>query len=170
MEYITKDEALKEFKISSRQTLFRYVNKYKIRTKSEGKTLPTFYNKDDIKKVTNFNKKIVIDKIEVKQKLDNMKRNILTKVGKREYLRVKRELKESGLFNKKDRSILIAYATSWETYLWANEKGSKINFVDINYLGIIKIHPYFNIMEISFNQFYKCSRLLGIGARNRIGF
>jgi len=82
-----------------------------------------------------------------------MSKNILNKDGKTEYLRVKRELKKSGMYYKLDRSILIAYSVSWQTIIFAQIKGSEIDFVSKNHLGHVKVHPYLIVFKSTYEMF-----------------
>lgn len=138
-------------------------------------------NKKNIEKVKTETKKAL--KIEDKPKEDLIQNsqqqidkpsvydieNPLNEVGIAEYERVTQLLIEQGTYKELDRALVLAYAISYQKYIFATVASGKQDDTTMNDFGDLKLHPYFLVAKESFNQMEKTAKLLGIGARNRIG-
>lgn len=95
--------------------------------------------------------------------------NPLNKVGMAEYERVTELLKEQGTYKDLDRALVLAYAISYQKYIFSTIASGKQDDTTMNDFGDLKVHPYFQVAKESFSQMEKIAKLLGIGARSRVG-
>lgn len=95
--------------------------------------------------------------------------NPLNKVGMAEYERVTNLLIKQGTYEEVDRSLVLAYAISYQKYIFSTVASGKQDDTTMDSYGNLKLHPYFQVAKESFNQMEKISKLLGIGARSRVG-
>lgn len=95
--------------------------------------------------------------------------NPLNKVGMAEYERVTNLLKEQGTYKEVDRALVLAYAISYQKYIFSTVASGKQDDTTSDDFGNLKLHPYFLVAKESFNQMEKIAKLLGIGARSRVG-
>lgn len=95
--------------------------------------------------------------------------NPLNKVGMAEYERITKLLKEQGTYKELDRALVLAYAISYQKYIFSTIASGKQDDTTMNDFGDLKVHPYFQVAKESFSQMEKIAKLLGIGARSRVG-
>ena len=95
--------------------------------------------------------------------------NPLNRVGMAEYERITKLLTEQGTYKDADRSLVLAYAISYQKYIFATVASAKQDDTTIDSFGNLKVHPYFMVAKENFNQMEKMAKLLGIGARSRVG-
>ena len=93
----------------------------------------------------------------------------LNKVGMAEFQRVTDLLIEQGTYKEVDRALVLAYAISYQKYIFSTVASAKQDDTTMNEFGDLKVHPYFQVAKESFNQMEKVAKLLGIGARSRVG-
>lgn len=93
----------------------------------------------------------------------------LNKVGMAEFQRVTDLLIEQGTYKEVDRALVLAYAISYQKYIFATVASAKQDDTTMNDFGDLKVHPYFQVAKESFKQMESVAKMLGIGAKNRIG-
>ncbi|MCP4356241.1 MAG: hypothetical protein GY793_11590, partial [Proteobacteria bacterium] len=160
MDYITKTEALEILNISSYQHLRRLTKKLNIQTKSLGVGKATLYLKSDIcgavvegKDTQKFApkkpKEVALEKkvkkqtkaTELKQKkkeVEEASSTPLNNIGQSEYLRVEKELKDLGLYEFKDRAILLAYAVCYQNYMFYTNLSAQLDHTTTDEGGNLK--------------------------------
>lgn len=93
----------------------------------------------------------------------------LNPIGQAEFLRVEKELQENGTLVHVDRSILIAYAISYQRFINATTMSAMEDDVNMDAFGKQTMHVQFQIADKALSQMMKLSASMGIGVRNRIG-
>lgn len=93
----------------------------------------------------------------------------LNKVGMAEFQRVTDLLIEQGTYKEVDRALVLAYAISYQKYIFATVASAKQDDTTMDDFGNLRVHPYFLVAKENFNQMEKVAKLLGIGARSRVG-
>lgn len=173
-----KDNA-KNIKAKKTKTLIRKVKK--IKTDIKKRKIENQELKEEVKKQVNTEiakEFTVADWIEQKEKQakkdldlpnDDEIENPLNKVGMAEYERVTELLKEQGTYKELDRALVLAYAISYQKYIFSTIASGKQDDTTMNDFGDLKVHPYFQVAKESFSQMEKIAKLLGIGARSRVG-
>lgn len=138
-------------------------------------------NKKNIEKVKTETKKAL--KIEDKPKEDLIQNsqqqidkpsvydieNPLNEVGIAEYERVTQLLIEQGTYKELDRALVLAYAISYQKYIFATVASGKQDDTFVDMFGNVKKHPYSDIAKENFKQMVEVSKILGIGSRSRLG-
>ena len=137
--------------------------------KKQKKTIEKLKNK--VVQLKEETKKIVNTQIE--ENLDehsvDLIENPLNKVGMAEYERVTKLLQEQGTYKDVDRSLVLAYAISYQKYIFAVVASGKEDDTFMDSYSNLKLHPYFLVAKESFSQMEKMAKLLGIGCRSRVG-
>jgi P27 family predicted phage terminase small subunit len=195
-EWIYKEKAQELLKIGSYMQLRRYANRYNIETKSLGKGKPTVYKYSDVMRAfteaedakrfapkTATKKRISKEIVEREheEKKEESKQEIkkehsdeklfspIGAIGTAEKLRVEELLAELGTIHNVDNSIVLAYAMAYERYMYYSSLAHKIDSVEYDPSGAMKVSPYHTISKDHFKQMESLAKILGIGARSRIG-
>ncbi len=93
----------------------------------------------------------------------------LNKVGMAEFQRVTDLLIEQGTYKEVDRALVLAYAISYQKYIFSTVASAKMDDTTMNDFGDLKIHPYFQVADKCLTQMNKLATMIGIGSRSRIG-
>lgn len=93
----------------------------------------------------------------------------LNKVGMAEFTRVTDLLIKQGTYKEVDRALVLAYAISYQKYIFSTVASAKMDDVTLNDFGDLKIHPYMVVADKCLTQMNKLATMLGIGVRSRIG-
>lgn len=93
----------------------------------------------------------------------------LNKVGMAEFQRVTDLLIEQGTYKEVDRALVLAYAISYQKYIFSTVASAKMDDTTMNDFGDLKIHPYFQVADKCLTQMNKLATMIGIGARSRVG-
>jgi P27 family predicted phage terminase small subunit len=191
MDYITKSEALEILGITSYQHLRRTVKKHNVQTKSLGVGKATLYLKSDIcsavvegkdtqkfapkkeKEKAKEKKEVKIQKAKVKEEakkeIEAKTKNPLNETGQSEFLRAEQELKDNGTYRELDRALLIAYAISFQNYMFYIDLSATLDHTTVDDNGNQKVNAYFTVADKCFSQMDKMATKLGIGVRSRVG-
>jgi P27 family predicted phage terminase small subunit len=95
--------------------------------------------------------------------------NPLNSIGQDEFDRIIELLKENGTYKDSDRALVLAYAISYQKYIFAVAASAKQDDTFMDEFGNIKIHPYFTVADRCFTHMDKMAKALGIGVKNRTG-
>lgn len=95
-------------------------------------------------------------------------RNPLNDIGQDEYNRVIEILKENGTYKEQDRGLVLAYAISYQKYIYAIAASAKEDDTTMDQFSNLKIHPYFTVSKDCLSQMIKIAAILGIGVRSRV--
>jgi P27 family predicted phage terminase small subunit len=95
--------------------------------------------------------------------------NPLNSIGQDEFDRIIELLKENGTYKDSDRALVLAYAISYQKYIFAVAASAKQDDTFMDEFGNIKIHPYFTVADRCFTHMDKMAKALGIGVKNRAG-
>lgn len=136
------------------------VKKLKIETKKELKIIDEEPIEDIFK-----DEKITTKELSKSDDIENP----LNKVGMAEYERVTELLKEQGTYKEIDRALVLAYAISYQKYIFSTIASGKEDDTFIDAFGNIKKHPYSDVAKDNFKQMVETCKILGIGAKSRIG-
>ncbi|MCP4991801.1 MAG: P27 family phage terminase small subunit [Colwellia sp.] len=191
-DFISGKEAQEILEITTRQGLDKIVKRYSISKITQGAGKPNLYNKDEVMKAyldshkqkEKYNPSVDIKAKEKKVKkqtkateLKQKKKEVeeasstpLNNIGQSEYLRVEKELKDLGLYEFKDRAILLAYAVCYQNYMFYTNLSAQLDHTTTDEGGNLKVHPYFTISDKLLSQMTKLSNILGIGKRSMMGF
>lgn len=140
------------------------------------------YNREVTKKAI----KIKKEKVERKEKAKKLKEetkkdlappttqadnptNPLNHIGQDEFNRIVDILTENGTYKEQDRALVLAYAISYQKYIYSTIASGKEDDTFIDQFGSIKLHPYFTISDKCLSQMTKIASILGLGVRSRIG-
>lgn len=140
------------------------------------------YNKEVTQKAI----KIKKEKVERKEKAKKLKEetkkdlappvaqvdnpiNPLNHIGQDEFNRIVEILTENGTYKEQDRALVLAYAISYQKYIFATIASGKEDDTFIDAFGTLRLHPYYTISDKSLSQMTKIADKLGIGARSRLG-
>lgn len=93
----------------------------------------------------------------------------LNKVGMAEFQRVTDLLIEQGTYKEVDRALVLAYAISYQKYIFSTVASAKMDDTTMNDFGDLKIHPYFQVADKCLTQMNKLATMIGIGSRSRVG-
>lgn len=93
----------------------------------------------------------------------------LNKVGMAEFQRVTDLLIEQGTYKEVDRALVLAYAISYQKYIFSTVASAKQDDTVMDDFGRLTVHPYFQVSEKCLSHMTKLASILGIGVRSRIG-
>ena len=99
----------------------------------------------------------------------NELQNPLNEVGMAEYERITNLLTEQGTYKDVDRALVLAYSISYQKYIFATVASGNEDDTFMDSFGNLKLHPYFQVAKEAFSQMERTAKLLGIGARSRVG-
>lgn len=189
--FITKNEALEILQVSSYRQLKRIVDRCGIETKSLGIGKATLYNRTQVCKAvvqTDSTKKFAPKKPQVKAKekkeekikvaakketakkeIEKKTKNPLNETGQDEFIRVQGELKGLGIYEEKDRAILLSYCICYQNYMFYIDLSASLSHTTTDDNGNDKVNPYFTVADKLLSQMIKLSSILGIGKRSTIG-
>lgn len=95
--------------------------------------------------------------------------NPLNKVGMAEFERVTNLLIEQGTYKEVDRALVLAYAISYQKYIFSTIASAKQDDTVMDDFGRLTVHPYMVVADKCLTQMNKLATMLGIGSRSRIG-
>lgn len=95
--------------------------------------------------------------------------NPLNHIGKDEFNRVTDILIANGTYKEQDRALVLAYAISYQKYIYAVSASAMEDDTTSDQFGNLKVHPYFTVADRCLGHMLKASERLGIGVRSRIG-
>lgn len=96
-------------------------------------------------------------------------KDLLNEIGQDEFDRVVELLKENGTYKEQDRGLVLAYAVSYQKYVYSTIASAKMDDTTSDQFGNLKTHPYFTVSDKCLTQMTKIGSILGIGIRSRIG-
>ena len=140
------------------------------------------YNKEVTQKAI----KIKKEKVERKEKAKKLKEetkkdlapptaqtdnltNPLNHIGQDEFNRIVEILTENGTYKEQDRALVLAYAISYQKYIYAVAASAREDDTTSDQFSNLKIHPYFLVADKCLSQMTKIANILGLGVRSRIG-
>ncbi len=140
------------------------------------------YNKEVTQKAI----KIKKEKVERKEKAKKLKEetkkdlapptaqtdnltNPLNHIGQDEFNRIVEILTENGTYKEQDRALVLAYAISYQKYIYAVAASAREDDTTSDQFSNLKIHPYFLVADKCLSQMTKIANILGLGVRSSIG-
>ena len=95
--------------------------------------------------------------------------NPLNHIGQDEFNRIVEILTENGTYKEQDRALVLAYAISYQKYIYAVSASAREDDTTSDQFSNLKIHPYFLVADKCLSQMTKIANILGLGVRSRIG-
>ena len=95
--------------------------------------------------------------------------NPLNHIGQDEFNRIVEILTENGTYKEQDRALALAYAISYQKYIYAVAASAREDDTTSDQFSNLKIHPYFLVADKCLSQMTKIANILGLGVRSRIG-
>lgn len=189
--FITGKKAQEILEITTRQGLEKIVKRYNITKVSQGAGKPNLYHKDETikafldshKQKEKFNPDAKVKAVKTKEKktetaakketakkeIEKKTKNPLNETGQDEFIRVQGELKGLGIYEEKDRAILLSYCICYQNYMFYIDLSASLSHTTTDDNGNDKVNPYFTVADKLLSQMIKLSSILGIGKRSTIG-